>query len=466
MRKVRAPSPARRGAFSTIIGAALAFALAAVPIASGASQENPLLVHDQLTITDVISGDEDNVVEPGEGFTLSERIRNVGSFSVNTISSYLYSHTGFASVSVPSSTYPDLTPGATGTNVSPFTAGFSDQVPCGTSVPLSLSVSSAQGNVSIPVPIRVGALGTPTARNSTNVPIEIASPGLVESTLEVTEAGLIGDVNVRISELRHTYDEDLRISLIAPDQTRVVLAEYVGGSGDDYLNTVFDDDAPTSIFEASPPFTGTFRPQEPLALFGGRQAQGVWKLQIQDVYSEDGGTLRAWGDDASLALCNRSPDASFSYSPDEPKAKAKVTFASDSSDPDGSIASQAWDLDDDGVYDDGTDTTATRTYGQRGTYVVHLRVVDNGGEAAVVTDEIIVGPARKTRAARCLVPNVRGKTLRAARRTLRRAHCSVGRVRYARSARGRGRVISQSPRPAVRRPLGAKVNLVVSKGRR
>jgi hypothetical protein len=198
MRKVRAPSPARRGAFSTIIGAALAFALAAVPIASGASQENPLLVHDQLTITDVISGDEDNVVEPGEGFTLSERIRNVGSFSVNTISSYLYSHTGFASVSVPSSTYPDLTPGATGTNVSPFTAGFSEQVPCGTSVPLSLSVSSAQGNVSIPVPIRVGALGTPTARNSTNVPIEIASPGLVESTLEVTEAGLIGDVNLSL----------------------------------------------------------------------------------------------------------------------------------------------------------------------------------------------------------------------------------------------------------------------------
>jgi subtilisin-like proprotein convertase family protein len=466
MRKVGAPSSARRGAFITIIGVALAFALAAVPIASGSSQEYPLLVHDQLTITDVISGDDDNVVEPGEGFTLSERIRNVGSFSVNTISSYLYSRTAFASVSAPSSTYPDLTPGATGTNVSPFRAGFSDQVPCGTSVPLSLSVSSAQGNASIPVPIRIGALGTPTARNSTNVPIEIASPGIVESTLEVTEAGLIGDVNVRIGELRHTYDEDLRISLIAPDQTRVILAEYLGGSGDDYLNTVFDDDAPTSIFEASSPFTGTFRPQEPLALFGGRQAQGVWKLQIQDVYSEDGGTLRAWGDDASLALCNRSPDASFSYSPDEPKAKAKVTFASDSSDPDGSIASQAWDLDGDGVYDDGTDATATWTYAKRGTYVARLRVVDNGGEASVATEEIAVGAARKTRAAGCVVPNVRGKALRLARRALRRAHCSVGRVRYARSARARGRVISQSLRPKSRRPGGTKINLVVSMGRR
>jgi hypothetical protein len=66
----------------------------------------------------------------------------------------------------------------------------------------------------------------------------------------------------------------------------------------------------------------------------------------------------------------------------------------------------------------------------------------------------------------CKVPKVVGKTLVTARRLIVRARCRVGRVRRARSARARGRVVSQSPRPGVRRARGARVNLVVSRGRR
>jgi PASTA domain/F5/8 type C domain len=66
----------------------------------------------------------------------------------------------------------------------------------------------------------------------------------------------------------------------------------------------------------------------------------------------------------------------------------------------------------------------------------------------------------------CVVPNVRRRTLVAARRAITRAGCSVGRVRRVRSTRARGRVVSQSPRPGARRPRGTRVNLVVSRGRR
>jgi beta-lactam-binding protein with PASTA domain len=46
------------------------------------------------------------------------------------------------------------------------------------------------------------------------------------------------------------------------------------------------------------------------------------------------------------------------------------------------------------------------------------------------------------------VPKVKGKRLRAAKRAIRRAHCSVGRVRRAFSSSvKRGRVISQKPHP-------------------
>jgi hypothetical protein len=68
---------------------------------------------------------------------------------------------------------------------------------------------------------------------------------------------------------------------------------------------------------------------------------------------------------------------------------------------------------------------------------------------------------------RCRVPNVVGKRLAAAKRTIARRHCRTGRVGHAYSrTRKRGLVISQSPRPRRSVPGRTKVNLVVSRGRR
>jgi beta-lactam-binding protein with PASTA domain len=76
-------------------------------------------------------------------------------------------------------------------------------------------------------------------------------------------------------------------------------------------------------------------------------------------------------------------------------------------------------------------------------------------------------PSRRvTRRPVCAVPRLLGKRLAVARRSIRAAHCAVGRVRRASSQKARGRVIRQSLRPGLRKPAGTKVNLVVSKGRR
>jgi FG-GAP-like repeat/PASTA domain len=67
----------------------------------------------------------------------------------------------------------------------------------------------------------------------------------------------------------------------------------------------------------------------------------------------------------------------------------------------------------------------------------------------------------------CNVQNVVGMTLSAAKRTLARISCRVGKVRHAYSkGMKRGRVISTKPWFGAVRPKGTKVNLVVSKGRR
>jgi hypothetical protein len=67
----------------------------------------------------------------------------------------------------------------------------------------------------------------------------------------------------------------------------------------------------------------------------------------------------------------------------------------------------------------------------------------------------------------CVVPKLKGKTLKAARHASKTHHCSVGKVTRANSRKmKRGRVISQKPRAGRRLAHGAKIRLMVSKGRR
>jgi beta-lactam-binding protein with PASTA domain len=63
---------------------------------------------------------------------------------------------------------------------------------------------------------------------------------------------------------------------------------------------------------------------------------------------------------------------------------------------------------------------------------------------------------------KCVVPRVIGLKLRTAKRRIKKAHCTVGRVRRARSKRV-GRVVAQSPKPRTKLKRGAKVRLVVGR---
>ncbi|HJQ49308.1 MAG TPA: PASTA domain-containing protein [Gaiellaceae bacterium] len=66
----------------------------------------------------------------------------------------------------------------------------------------------------------------------------------------------------------------------------------------------------------------------------------------------------------------------------------------------------------------------------------------------------------------CIVPKVTGNSLKTARRKIKRAHCRTGTMTRRYSTATIGRVISQNPHPKNRRRIGARVNLVISKGRR
>jgi hypothetical protein len=67
----------------------------------------------------------------------------------------------------------------------------------------------------------------------------------------------------------------------------------------------------------------------------------------------------------------------------------------------------------------------------------------------------------------CVVPKLKGKRVKAAKRALKAHSCSLGKVKRVFSSRvKKGRVISQRPRPGRHLRHGSKIRLVISKGRR
>ena len=135
-------------------------------------------------------------------------------------------------------------------------------------------------------------------------PTPIPDNNMVESS--ITVSGLTQPLaNIFVSlYLTHTFDADLTISLIGPDNTTIPLSIHRGASGDNYggacslpLRTRFDDNSPTPIGSGAAPFVGIFRPEQPLSPFLGKSGaavNGTWKLRISDDANLDTGTLQCW----------------------------------------------------------------------------------------------------------------------------------------------------------------------------
>jgi subtilisin-like proprotein convertase family protein/C1A family cysteine protease len=102
---------------------------------------------------------------------------------------------------------------------------------------------------------------------SASIPDDDAE-GIV-STIEVDQPGTIGNVFVDV-DITHTYVGDLTVTLVSPDNTRVVLHNKEGGSEDDIKETYVP------------------------AGFVGKSIQGTWTLEISDTAGSDTGRLHEW----------------------------------------------------------------------------------------------------------------------------------------------------------------------------
>ncbi len=116
---------------------------------------------------------------------------------------------------------------------------------------------------------------------------------MYDAVIEIPDHLTIYDLDIGIN-LTHSNVFDLQIFLESPSGTRVCLNMYDFEQyfeGEEYIDTVFDDEANVPIDEAESDFSGRFRPKDPLAAFDGEDAYGLWRLQIYDTYYADTGSL-------------------------------------------------------------------------------------------------------------------------------------------------------------------------------
>jgi glucose/arabinose dehydrogenase len=107
----------------------------------------------------------------------------------------------------------------------------------------------------------------------------------------------------------------------------------------------------------------------------------------------DGGGIQR----ISYSAANQQPSAVVEASPRS--GPAPLTVALDgrgSSDPDGDPLTFAWDLDDDGQFDDASSSTPTHTFTSDGAYLVRLRVTDGRGGQSTGSVTIDVGNSPPT----------------------------------------------------------------------
>jgi len=129
-------------------------------------------------------------------------------------------------------------------------------------------------------------------RNGLNIPIP--QVGSIVDSVQVALGGCtVADVDVVIDTLIHTWLSDLKI-YIRKASVGVLIANQIGGSGDNFIGTIFDDEAFVITPPPPPPFTGRFRPSFPLTPFDGQLTDGYWRLHITDTVAGDSGFLRAW----------------------------------------------------------------------------------------------------------------------------------------------------------------------------
>jgi leucyl aminopeptidase len=253
-------------------------------------------------------GDQNGILEPGETVRMAVTLENTGNAGLTGITGALTTTTSGVTVTDAAGSWPDLLPGGSAdTGADPFEFAIDPALSCGPTISLEVASSASQGSFSTPLSVLIGNPASALEPHaSTDVPKAINNIATVLSQTVIASTETVVDVDVEI-DVQHNADRDLDVFLIGPNGTRVELTTDNGGTGNDFTDTIFDDESTTTLQAGDPPYTGRFRPEGSLAALDGIPASGTWKLEITDDAANNVGNLLGWRLDLTLTVpqvCN------------------------------------------------------------------------------------------------------------------------------------------------------------------
>ena len=264
-------------------------------------------------------------VEPGETLEESLSVLNTGSADLVGATATISGPAGIAFLRS-STTFPTIPSGQTGVVSQPFSYKIAKTTPCGTLLSFTQVVTTAGSQLTNIVNRLLGGVSQTNVWIGGNSGLFIPDQQTVFATnvISLPSSPVIESVTAAI-RLDHTTVVDLVIGLQHPDGTEVVLFNHRSGNTNDLgtgtcgvndSKVLFSDAASQPIADIGFPHVGSFRPEDPLAGFYGKPANGNWRLRLSDEYSNDVGTLRCWtittvtrGVSGSCTVYNIGPSA-------------------------------------------------------------------------------------------------------------------------------------------------------------
>ena len=259
------------------------------------------------------SSDGDAFLEPGETAAVALTVRNEGDATATDVTVTLETDEPGVTITPQSRPYPDIAAEAASTQNVEVTLPADH--PLGKPLVLRVRVRFA-GDLSPTLATLSIAVGRPAATTTTfaytgpPVPIPDDDPAGAEAEIDVTGIGFASQATFSIDGeactdaegaetvgLDHTFVSDLVGTLIAPDGTAVQLFVNPDGAGNNLCQAVFDDAAERSLQDAlsqEAPFTGSWRPVDPMSRLLGIPADGTWTFRVQDLRGADEGSIRAF----------------------------------------------------------------------------------------------------------------------------------------------------------------------------
>lgn len=295
-----------------------------------------------VTLAEEDCPDDNNAADPGETIQLAVQINN-------TLLATNATGTTATIVGGGTANYGTIAANSSGTQNISFTVPADAE--CGDVIALTVNINSSIGPVSYTFDLPIGAptgTGAVTNYSSGSVNTPIPDVSTVDIPIEVTGAGRVGDIDVKV-RLNHTFDGDLTLRIVAPDGTSVPLANNRGGAGDNFGSgandcsgnfTVFDDGAGGTIASGTAPFVGSFRPETPLTALRGKTMAGTWKLRVSDTAALDVGTVGCAQVDISEQFyycCGVDGDPSMIAAPPAVLVSESAVPANGAADPDETV---------------------------------------------------------------------------------------------------------------------------------